>query len=347
MRFLEWLKSTGKIHHGDNYLWSMMKKSSVYRMQRFMYFQILCYVLERRIRIQHQILFGKKSWVGSKDSSQYTTLDTIDGEPMEFEWNIFPGFTTLQFIGKVQEIMTKIGDPSQFKGRIIFMSTFNDIVWGSEDNERECIANATLVTLFAKRFPAGRWSFVRLGSEKKWYSTYIDRPQGEWDRVAELMMIKFRESGHPVFRATSPLSRGTLKSKGGGKLSMHFCAWGMRLKIWPIVQASKIVDNNTYTFDWSPCTRRFIAKVKRTSEKALTTRSRDKDSYWCRILENSWSRTVLHDKRHWRVLTIYRTIDMCWVHFTTRQKINWPERLDSSEHQNWARTGSHNQLLAR
>ena len=51
-------------------------------------------------------------------------------------------------------------------------------------------------------------------------------PQGEWDRVAELMMIKFGESGHPVFRATSPLSRGTLKSKGGGKLSIHFCAGG-------------------------------------------------------------------------------------------------------------------------
>ena len=24
-------------------------------------------------------------------------------------------------------------------------------------------------------------------------------PQGEWDSVAELMVIKFRESGHPVF----------------------------------------------------------------------------------------------------------------------------------------------------
>ena len=38
------------------------------------------------------------------------------------------------------------------------------------------------------------------------------------------MMIKFGESGHPVFRATSPLSRGALKSKGGGKLSIHHCA---------------------------------------------------------------------------------------------------------------------------
>ena len=46
-------------------------------------------------------------------------------------------------------------------------------------------------------------------------------------RVAELMMIKLRESGHPVFRA---LSRGTLKSKGGGKLSIHFCADGRTIE---------------------------------------------------------------------------------------------------------------------
>ena len=39
-------------------------------------------------------------------------------------------------------------------------------------------------------------------------------------------MINFRECGHPVFRARSPLSRGTLKSKGDGKLSIHFCADG-------------------------------------------------------------------------------------------------------------------------
>ena len=106
------------------------------------------------------------------------------------------------------------------------MSMFNDISWGSEDNEQECDANGKLVSVYARRFPLGRWSFLGLGSEKKWYSTHCSRPQGDWDRVAELMMIKIGESGHPVFRATSPLSRGTLKSKGGGKLSIHFCADG-------------------------------------------------------------------------------------------------------------------------
>ena len=47
-------------------------------------------------------------------------------------------------------------------------------------------------------FPPGRWSFLGPGSEKKWNSTYTDRTRGEWDRVTELMMIKLRESGHPV-----------------------------------------------------------------------------------------------------------------------------------------------------
>ena len=38
------------------------------------------------------------------------------------------------------------------------------------------------------------------------------------------MTLTFAESKHPVFQATSPLSRGTLKSRGGGKLSIHYCA---------------------------------------------------------------------------------------------------------------------------
>ena len=37
-------------------------------------------------------------------------------------------------------------------------------------------------------------------------------------------MLTLAESTHPVFRSTSPLSRGELKSKGWGKLSTHYCA---------------------------------------------------------------------------------------------------------------------------
>ena len=37
------------------------------------------------------------------------------------------------------------------------------------------------------------------------------------------MMFKFGDCKHPVFRSTSLLSRGTPKSNGGRKLSIHFC----------------------------------------------------------------------------------------------------------------------------
>ena len=43
-------------------------------------------------------------------------------------------------------------------------------------------------------------------------------------------MLKFGESRYPVFRTTSPLSRGVLKSRGGGKLSIHFCADGRTIE---------------------------------------------------------------------------------------------------------------------
>ena len=70
----------------------------------------------------------KLTWF--KSSSQDRTLDTIDGKPMEFEWNIFPGFTTLQHCHKVQEFLSKMSvQPEDFTGRIIFMSMFNDISW--------------------------------------------------------------------------------------------------------------------------------------------------------------------------------------------------------------------------
>ena len=100
---------------------------------------------------QHQILFGKNSWVGSKvhhNTELWTQLT-------ENRWNSSGIFskdsTTLQLVDEVQKYMNRMSDPAQFQGRIIFMSMFNDIIWGIEDNEQECIASATFV---AKRFPA-------------------------------------------------------------------------------------------------------------------------------------------------------------------------------------------------
>ena len=54
------------------------------------------------------------------------------------------------------------------------------------------------------------------------YGTRTHKPEGERNHVAEIMMLNFRRSGYPVFRGSSWFNRGTLKSKGGGKLSIHY-----------------------------------------------------------------------------------------------------------------------------
>ena len=162
-------------------------------------------------------------WITSSQS--YRDFDGIDGEPTEFEWNIFPGFDTLQLCDKVKDLLSRLGEtPENFTGRILFMSMFNDISCGTKDNEEECLAHAKVVSLFANKFGTGQWSFIGPGSEKTWYSMKEDSPQGIWDNIAERMLLEFAESGCPIFRATTPLSRGQLKSKGHGKLSIHFAA---------------------------------------------------------------------------------------------------------------------------
>ena len=166
----------------------------------------------------------KNRVAGARAEKSYRDYDGINGEPTELEWNIFPGFTTLQLCGKVNDLLSDLGQtPENFTGRILFMSMFNDISCDRNDNIDECLRNAESVKSLARRFGIGQWSFIGPGSDKKWYSSE-NSPQGAWDNIAEKMFLEFAESGHPVFRATTPLSRGKLKSKGKGKVSIHFAA---------------------------------------------------------------------------------------------------------------------------
>ena len=98
------------------------------------------------------------------------------------------------------------------------MSMFNDISCDNKDSEEECLANAKVVSILAKRFGIGQRSLIGPGSEKKWYSMEEDSPQGIWDHITEKMLLEFAESGHPIFRAKTPLSRGILKSKRARKI---------------------------------------------------------------------------------------------------------------------------------
>ena len=141
---------------------------------------------------------------------------------MEFEWKNFPLSTTVGIITEIQKMMAEIKcEPEQFQGRIIFMYKY--IIWRRLGNHENCMANSMNGAACAKKFPHGCWSFLGPGCEKKLYGTHVSKPNGEWNKTAEVMMLNFAETGHPVFRATSALQRGEFKkSEGDGKKSIHF-----------------------------------------------------------------------------------------------------------------------------
>ena len=144
----------------------------------------------------------------------------------------FPGFTTLQLCYKVLEFMSKmIVQLEDFMERIIFMSMFNDISWRSKENKQECELSARLVSTYAKRFSPRRWSFLGPGSEKKWYSTHERKPQGEWDRVAELMMIRMRVKCSTRFSTCKKIWSKTMvisRSWFRDKVVFYQCRWTTR-----------------------------------------------------------------------------------------------------------------------
>ena len=90
---------------------------------------------------------------------------------------------------------------------------------GRKGNTERCEYDSLTVANYARRFPRGRWSFLGHGSEKKWYGTHSEKPDGAWDKTAEQMMMNFAETSHPIFRASSAFERGEAKWKGK---SIHF-----------------------------------------------------------------------------------------------------------------------------
>ena len=230
------------------------------------------------------------------------------------------------------------------------MSMFNDISWRSQDNEQECELNANLVSVYARRFSPGRWSFFGPGSEKKWYSTHDSKPQGECDRVAELMMITLSESGHPVFRSTSrPEERSKAKvvencqytiAPTRERLKLFFAQFFCVNKLSIYGAVSDLCE------EYKSCHVRtgrlvlvgqsdplFVSKSSLMKTPTLSTDDPAQEDLLQKYQErNGWRRTVLHDKGHRRVLTICRASDTSWVDFVKRWKIIWSERLDSREH---------------
>ena len=92
-----------------------------------MYSRILCCASERFFNIPNPTKLGRTK-LQESDPRKATDYDGINGESTEFEWNIFPGFTTLQLCGKVTDLLSNLGQtPATFTGRI------------RKDNKDECL----------------------------------------------------------------------------------------------------------------------------------------------------------------------------------------------------------------
>ena len=165
----------------------------------------------------------KSRVAGVRAEKNYRDFEIVNGESTEFQWNIFHGFTTLQLCDKISDLRSYLGQtPETFTGRSLFMSMFNDI-------------SCDMVIYWT------RW-FLSENS-----------PQGACDNIAEQMLLEFAESGHPIFRATTPLSRGQLKSKGRGKLSIHSPL--IKIQLIQLIALLFLSISSVSTEEWQPYAR--------------------------------------------------------------------------------------------
>ena len=137
----------GKNIHGNICHQLVMKESSIFNAQKSTSFSdsVLCLGKIHQHPDANEAWKKRIEWITTSQS--YRDFDGIDGEPTEFEWNIFSGFDTLQLCDKVKDLLSRLGEtPENFTERILFMSVFNDISCGTKDNEQECLANANVVS---------------------------------------------------------------------------------------------------------------------------------------------------------------------------------------------------------
>ena len=190
-----------------------MKQLSIFNAQKSTSSQILCCALDRSIYIRNSIKLGRKGLKGSQPTKA-TEIMTVS---MESRLNSSAtssqdsprcsSAVKSQIYWATWEKHQKLSQKELYLSHCSMTSLVTE-----KSKEEECLANARVVQVLEIKFGVGQWSFIGPGSEKKWYSAEQNNPQGAWDHIADEMLLKFAESGHPIFRATTPVSRCKRKS---------------------------------------------------------------------------------------------------------------------------------------
>ena len=225
MRSIIWTTFNGERIHGDNCHWLVMKQLSIFSAQKSTSSQILCCALEWSINIRNPTKFGRKGLKGSRPTKATETMT------VSMESRLNSSGTSSQDSQRCSSAVKSMIYWATWEKHqklsqeefYLFQCSMTSLVT-EKAIKKKSLANARVVKVLAKEFGIGQLSFIGPGSEKKWYSAEENSPRGVWDRIADEMLLEFAESGHPIFRATTPLSTGILKSKGHRKLSIHFTA---------------------------------------------------------------------------------------------------------------------------
>ena len=106
MRSQVWKRLVGKNIHG-NICHKLVRK--IINLQRTKVYvlsdSVLCLGRIHQNPESNEAWKKRIEWITSSQS--YRDFDGISGEPTKFEWNIFPGFDTLQLYGKVKDLLSR------------------------------------------------------------------------------------------------------------------------------------------------------------------------------------------------------------------------------------------------
>ena len=166
-------------------------------------------------------MFGKDlRTFGSElhQSNSYAELFEIDGEPIEFEWTNFPGLASLEMLMPRQTCEVEVLNQknTEIESFLCFCSTT------SIGPRKEIQRNAFRISIksrITKRYLLDQ-DTKRSGTE-----LLVTDLMKKWDSAASSMVQRFAETGHPMFKGISALSRGILKKEA--KWRHHTLQYGL------------------------------------------------------------------------------------------------------------------------
>ena len=118
-----------------------------------------------------------------QQSTESAEVSGIDGEAIEFKWNLFPGFTSIEILRHIQkDLNARHLNPAQLVRRILLVSMFNDIDWTKKGNFDVCVSNVREVSDYAKEFQRGHRSCVGPDDQRKdqrtdWRIVYVNNDE--------------------------------------------------------------------------------------------------------------------------------------------------------------------------